>query len=169
MARALLCVSRNSRCSPGCWGFDRMATRGTRGTASLRSSSRLPTSSNESQLRPVMFSSRPGDAVDKAGLNRLAASCEYNRDHIGCVFGRSSCWPATRYDHFNLLSDKLIGQLKQPWSTLGGPVLNNNAVTLRIAELAKTSPEYLMGPAGPPGAPRNPIFRTVDDFWASAG
>jgi len=57
-------------------------------------------------------------------------------------------WPATRYDHFNSFPDQLIGQLKQPWSIFGGPVLNDSVITLRVAKLTQTLAEYLMGPTG---------------------
>ena len=113
------------------------------GSVSLRSSSRFPGSSAPSQLKPVMFPPAR-QAGDEAFSHRIIVRRHHDGDRAGGVLRCTDPGVAPYHNHLHLESNQLGRQVREPLVPPLRPApLNNEVLTLDIAEIAQPLPEGL--------------------------
>jgi hypothetical protein len=89
--------------------------------------------------------SRPREAGDESGRHWISRTCENDRNLLGRSSGSLSRRHAsTRHDDVDLQTDELRGKVEKPFGLpLCPSVLNRDALTFHMAELAKRLPEEI--------------------------
>jgi hypothetical protein len=111
------------------------------GTASLSSSSRLPSRSRFKRGKPGKIAVRACEGGNETRPHRDAAGGHHVRDRAGCVLDCLRRWRPPRHNDVHLELHQVGGEFREPRGPLCNPaVLERKIVSLDVAKLAETCP-----------------------------